>query len=161
MKNTTTATQDFYAWSQIFFHAFSVVMGAAYGFIDTHIWTPAEAYLLVMSLVMVDFGTGILYSVRTKTYNRAIANQVFFTMFAYTALLFYSFQFSKLGGILPILTHVVFVPMVLITMKSLVRNFRLLKWIKHDFAINLNEKFTENLKNNEKTVSSHEPAMAE
>jgi len=161
MKTTSTPTPDFYAWSKIMLHAIGVLMGTAYGFIDTHIWTPAEAYLLVMSLVMFDFATGVLYATRTKTYSQAIANRVFFTMFAYTSLLFYSFQFSKLGGMLPILTHIVFVPMVLVTMRSLLKNFQRLGWIKNDFALSLNEKITENLKTNEKTVTSNEPTLVE
>jgi len=151
---------DFYAHSKILLHAIGIAIGFLYGFIDTHIWTPAESYFLVMSLVLVDFGTGILYAYRTGTYCHQKAREAIFTIGAYTILLFYAFQFSKQGGIMPVLTHIVFVPMVLVTLVSVVQNFLKLGWIKKELALLVNHKINSNLKTDEK-ISMPEPADRE
>lgn len=142
-------TTDLFNHYQVFIHAVGILLGALYGFIDSHIWSPAEAYLLVMSLVLLDFGTGLLFALRTSKFCKQKAQRVVFTMIAYTALLFYTFQFSKLGGILPLLTHVVFVPMVIVTMISLVKNFRRLGWISANMALTINQKLDHKLSDNE------------
>ncbi|RDC63274.1 hypothetical protein [Adhaeribacter pallidiroseus] len=157
MKKLPTPTFDLLNY-QVFIHSIGALIGLIYGFVDSHIWSPAETYFLVMSLVLLDFCTGILYAYKSKGYCEIKAQRVIFTMLAYTSLLFYTFQFSKAGGVMPLLTHIVFVPMVAVTMISLVKNFRLLGWINRDLAFTINQKLDSKIKEDALNVN---PAASE
>lgn len=159
-QNNHPALELFFEQYKVLLHVIGAGLGAVWGFVDNFIWNPAEAYFLVMSLLLVDFIFGYLAAIKTRQYTTERRFDCLKYMVAYTIILFYSFQFAKTGAALSVLPHVVFVPMVIVPFFSLVKNLSKLNWLpaKLDTWLNSRLETFKNPLNTYENVKSTQPS---
>lgn len=110
------------------------------GKIDMYIWSPPTHYYTLLALLASDFITGSMYAWKMNKYETRRAMRVVYKLLSYTVVLTLAFQFSKHNDMLSWLPGVIFVPMVVILMTSLIVNMSLLGWMDKRIAMWLTKK---------------------
>lgn len=108
--------------------------GATTGFVSDWIFDPAISFYSLIGLIVCDNITGIVLAFRNDKFETRKALRFLWTMLSHTALLMFATNVSKGSGALIWLNEAVFVPLVIVSMLSLVKNLSLLKMINPIFA---------------------------
>lgn len=104
----------------------AVGLGAILHYTELYLWSPAEAYFIILLLIWADFGSATWYSVRAKRYETRKSIRIVYKMVAYTVILFFAHNLAKYEKLLVWLPEAVFIPMVVVLLLSLVKNLSLL-----------------------------------
>jgi len=114
------------------FGGFSI--GALTGIVGDWIFEPAVSYYTLIALIFCDHISGIILAFKNDKFETRKALRIFWTMLSHTGLLVFATNLSKGSVSLTWLNEAVFVPLVIVSMLSLVKNLSLLKVINPVFA---------------------------
>ena len=111
---------------------FSMCMGFTFGiaeFVTAWVWNPAALYFTISAMVVADTVTGMIIALRKKNFETRKALRGFYKWLAYTVVLAITNQLIKHDTYLIILREVVFIPMVLVLLASVIKNLTLLGYL--------------------------------
>lgn len=114
------------------FGGFSI--GALTGIVGDWIFEPAVSYYTLIALIFCDHISGIVLAFKNDKFETRKALRILWTMLSHTGLLVFATNLSKGSASLTWLNEAVFVPLVIVSMLSLVKNLSLLKLINPVFA---------------------------
>lgn len=114
------------------FGGFSI--GALTGIVGDWIFEPAVSFYTLIALIFCDHISGIVLAFKNDKFETRKALRIFWTMLSHTGLLVFATNLSKGSESLTWLNEAVFVPLVIVSMLSLVKNLSLLKVINPIFA---------------------------
>lgn len=114
------------------FGGFSI--GALTGIVGDWIFEPAVSFYTLIALIFCDHVSGIALAFKNDKFETRKALRIFWTMLSHTGLLVFATNLSKGSESLTWLNEAVFVPLVIVSMLSLVKNLSLLKLINPLFA---------------------------
>lgn len=109
-------------------------LGASTGFVSDWIFDPAVSFYTLIGLIICDHISGIVLAFKNDKFETRKAIRIFWTMLSHTGLLMFATNLSKGSDALIWLNEAVFVPLVIVSMLSLVKNLSLLKVINPVFA---------------------------
>jgi hypothetical protein len=115
----------------------AVTVAGISGFVESHIWSPAYTYYLLLVLVVLDVLTNNL--VEKKAFN---AKKLAWRLVGYTALLAFAHGFGEHEKGLFFLTQLVLAPFVLIHLRRLIIAFGKLGLVDADVADLLQRRIT-------------------
>ncbi len=114
------------------FGGFSI--GGMTGMVGDWIFEPAVSFYTLIFLIFCDHISGIALAFKNDKFETRKALRIFWTMLSHTGLLMFATNLSKGSVSLTWLNEAVFVPLVIVSMLSLVKNLSLLKLINPIFA---------------------------
>lgn len=108
-----------------------VVLDSVARFIDVHILSPYQLYILISLMVGLDFGTGIWLAKRRGVIATNKAMRGVWKWVAYTVLIFLATNLSRFGGnfVFTWLPTAVVTPMAVVLFLSIAKNLQLLGFI--------------------------------
>ncbi len=130
----------------------AVTVAGLGGFVETHIWSPAYTYYLLLVLVVLDILTNNLLNKKPLLMRRLALR-----MAGYTALLAFAHGFGEHEKGLFFLTQLVLAPFVLIHLRRLIIAFGKLGLVDSDVADLLERRITRSA---EREEAPAEPAPA-
>lgn len=119
-------------WMMSIFGGFSI--GGMTGIVGNWIFEPAVSYYTLIALIFCDHISGIVLAFKNDKFETRKALRIFWTMISHTGLLVFATNLSKGSDSLSWLNEAVFVPLVIVSLLSLVKNLSLLQLINPIFA---------------------------
>lgn len=119
-------------WMMSIFGGFSI--GGMTGIVGDWIFEPAVSFYTLIFLIVCDHISGIVLAYKNDKFETRKALRIFWTMLSHTGLLMFATNLSKGSASLTWLNEAIFVPLVIVSLLSLVKNLSLLKLINPIFA---------------------------
>lgn len=109
-------------------------VGAMTGIVTDWIFEPAVSFYTLIALIFADHISGIILAFKHDKFETRKALRIFWTLLSHTGLLVFATNLSKGSTALVWLNEAIFVPLVIVSLLSLVKNLSLLKMINPVFA---------------------------
>jgi len=128
----------FKAWLLVV--AFTGGVGVALEFINLHIWTPSEALVTFLFLLVCDFAAAVHYAWKRNNFESRKAFRIVYKMVAYVTLFAIAHNLAKYDPFYFWLPQAVYFPSVAILLLSFVKNLSLLGYIPKSLAVIIKNK---------------------
>lgn len=109
-------------------------VGAMTGIVTDWIFEPAISFYTLIALIFADHLTGVVLAFKHDKFETRKALRIFWTLLSHIGLLMFATNLSKGSTALIWLNEAIFVPLVIVSLLSLVKNLSLLKVINPVFA---------------------------
>lgn len=130
------------------------VVGALWGAIDAHVYSPVLGYSVMAGMVALDAFLGVWIALKFKRYDKAKLLNAVANLLAYTVVLAIAHNLRKSEPLLFWLPQAVFVPVVLTVFISIIKNLSLLGFLSRSLTHFLSDR-VETYKN--QILQNHEP----
>jgi len=139
-----------------------VVLDSVARFVDLHILTPYQLYIIISLMVVIDFGTGIWLARRRQVIQTNKLMRGVWKWLAYTLLIALATNLSKYGGnfIFTWLPTAVVTPMAVVLFLSIAKNLQLLGFISgsvFNAILNQIDKYKEGVVDRDESESEKNP----
>jgi hypothetical protein len=119
-------------WFMAVFGGFT--FGSMTAWITHWIYDPYTTYFAIIGLIFADHLTGMAIAWKNSRFETRKALRVFWTVCSHTGLLMFTSTIARDNPVLFWLDEGLIVPIVLVSLLSLIKNLALLGYVKHEVA---------------------------